>query len=343
MFKKNENMEYIQLGKSDLIVSRICCGCMSFGDKTKWIHEWLLDEEQSDEIVKKALELGINFFDTANGYAAGTSEEMLGRAIKKFAKREDVIIATKVYFNEGRLSKPAILREVDRSLARLGMDYIDLLIIHRWDYSTPIEETMEALNEVVKSGKVRYIGASAMYAYQFLKAQEVARQHGWVTFISMQDHYNLIYREEEREMFKLLREEGVMSTPYSPLASGRLVRDWDAETLRSKTDEVAKGKYDSTRDQDMIIVQKVKEIAEKRGISRTQVALAWLLSKSIVAAPIVGATKVQHLVDAVGAVKVKLTQEEIDELEKPYVPHHVVGPLDPEEAEAHFNMIIGKK
>ncbi|KAH0786020.1 aldo/keto reductase [Histomonas meleagridis] len=342
IFKKNENMEYVKLGTSDLIVSRICCGCMSFGDKTKWIHQWVLDEEHTDEVVKKALELGINFFDTANTYSAGTSEEMLGRAIKKYAKREDVVIATKVFFNEGRLSRQAILREVDNSLKRLGMDYIDLLIIHRWDYGTPIEETMEALNEVVKAGKVRYIGASSMYAYQFLKAQEVARHHGWATFVSMQDHYNLLYREEEREMFKLLKEEGVSSTPYSPLAAGRLVRDWDADTLRSKTDETARGKYDSTRDQDMAIVQKVKEIAEKRGVSRTQVALAWLLSKSVVAAPIVGATKVDHLVDAVGAVKLKLTNEEIEELEKPYVPHHLNGPIDPEESDKLFNRIVKK-
>ena len=340
MFKKNENMEYVKLGNSDLVVSRICCGCMSFGDKTKWIHQWVLDQEHTEEIVKKALELGINFFDTANGYSAGTSEEMLGKAIKKYAKREDVVIATKVFFNEGCLSREAILREVDKSLAHLGMDYIDLLIIHRWDYGTPIEETMGALNEVVQAGKVRYIGASAMYAYQFLKAQEVARQHGWATFISMQNHYNLLYREEEREMNKLLLEEGVSSTPYSPLASGRLVRDWDADTLRSKTDETAKSKYDSTRDQDMAIVLKVKEIAERRGVSRTQVALAWLLSKKVVASPIVGATKVEHLEDAVGAVKVKLTPEEIEELEKPYLPHHVVGPLDREEAEAFIKKVL---
>lgn len=327
-------MNYVQLGNSDLKVSRICLGCMTFGDGSKGMFNrpmpWLLDQEKTDEMVKRALDLGINFFDTANIYASGTSEIYLGNAIKKFAKREDVIIATKVYFNEGKLRKEAILREVDKSLERLQMDYIDLLIIHRWDYDTPIEETMEALNQVIEEGKVRYIGASAMYAYQFLKAQETARNNGWRPFISMQNHYNLIYREEEREMVKLLKEEGVSATPYSPLAAGRLARDWEANTARSESDQTAKAKYDSDKENDYPIVLRVKELADKYNVTRGQVAMAWLLSKDVVASPIVGVSKIHHLEDAVGAVNLELTKEDITYLEELYRPHHVVGALDSE-------------
>lgn len=321
-------MEYIKLGKSDLKVSRLCLGCMSFGDKSKGQHSWVLDQNETDKVIKYALDLGINFFDTANCYSDGTSEEYLGKSIKKFAKREDVVIATKVYFNEGKLSYDAIIREVDLSLKKLDMDYIDLLIIHRFDYSTPIEETMRALNDVVESGKVRYIGASAMYAYQFAKMQDCAREHGWHTFISMQNHYNMIYREEEREMMKLLEEEGVSSTPYSPLAGGRLSRPWEGETLRAKNDTVAKGKYDSTKEQDIDIVNREIEIAQKYGVTQTEVALAWLLSKKCVASPIIGVTKVKYLDDAVNAFNLHLTAEDISYLEELYIPHNVVGALN---------------
>lgn len=328
-------MKYIKLGRSGLEVSRICLGCMSFGDKDIWIHKWVLDEENSRPIIKRALELGINFFDTANVYSLGRSEEILGRALKDFAKRDEVVIATKVYFrmNEGPngegLSRKHIMSQVDQSLKRLGTDYIDLYIIHRWDYNTPIEETMEALHDLVKSGKVRYIGASAMFAWQFQKALYVAEKHGWTRFISMQNHYNLIYREDERELIPLCKEEGVGLTPYSPLAGGRLAREWGASTLRYETDEVAKRKYDSTKDVDKAIIDRVGEVAENHGISRVQVALAWLLHKEPVVAPIVGVTKLEQLEDAVKAVEVKLTQEEINYLEEPYIPHPIVGPLPP--------------
>lgn len=320
-------MEYINLGKSDLKVSRLCLGCMSFGDNSKGHHSWILNQDETNKIVKHALDLGINFFDTANCYGDGSSEEYLGKAIKKYAKREDVIIATKVYFNEGKLSREAIIREVNASLKRLDMDYIDLLIIHRFDYDTPIKETMEALNEVVESGKVRFIGASAMFAYQFAKMQECARNHGWHEFISMQNHYNMIYREEEREMMQLLREEGVGSTPYSPLAGGRLSRLWDADTSRSKEDVFAKGKYDSTKDEDLPIIKREAEIAKKYGVSQTQVALAWLLSKRNVASPIIGITKEKYLDDAVNCLNLHLSEEDINYLEELYQPHKVVGAL----------------
>lgn len=320
-------MKYANLGKSELKVSSICLGCMSFGDSTKGQHSWVLNQEETDKIIKHALDLGINFFDTANCYSEGTSEKFLGSAIKKFAKREDVIIATKVYFNEGKLSKTAILKEVDASLKRLDMEYIDLLIIHRFDYSTPIEETMEALHEVVTSGKVRYIGASAMFAYQFAKMQECAREHGWTEFIAMQNHYNLIYREEEREMIPLLIEEGIASTPYSPLAGGRLSRMWDADTSRSRLDDFAKGKYDSSKDIDLPIIKREIEIAEKYGVSQSEIALAWLLSKKPVTSVIIGATKVKHLDAANNATNLILTEEDISYLEELYLPHKVVGAL----------------
>lgn len=318
-------MKYIKLGKSDLKVSRICLGAMTFGDSSTNDHNWLLNQEQTDEMVKKALDLGINFFDTANLYNQGTSEIYLGNALRKFAKREDVVIATKVRFNEGELSYDAIKREVEGSLKRLGTSYIDLYIIHRWDYNHPIEETMKALNELIEEGKVRYIGASAMFAYQFLKAQEVARKNGWHTFVSIQNHYNLLYREEEREMMQLLEEENVVMTPYSPLAAGRLSRTWEADTARSKNDVFAKTKYDGGKEIDMPICKRVEEIANKYHVTMSEVSLAWILSKNLVASPIIGVTKINHLEDAVRSVDLELSNEDIKYLEELYVPHRVVG------------------
>ena len=327
-------MEYTKLGNTGLDVSRICLGCMGFGDAERWTHKWVLDEENSRPIIKHALDLGINFFDTANVYSIGTSEEYVGRALKEFAKRDEIVLATKVFMpmrqgpNGGGLSRKAILSEIDHSLQRLGTDYVDLYQIHRWDYDTPIEETMEALHDVVKAGKARYIGASAMYAWQFQKALHVAETHGWTRFVSMQNHLNLIYREEEREMLPLCRTEGIGVIPYSPLASGRLTRDPSAEgTLRSETDQVQRAKYDASADTDRQIVERVAEIAEKHGATRVQIALAWLLQKLPVTAPIVGATKISHLDDAVGALSVTLTPDEVAYLEEPYVPHRVVGAL----------------
>jgi aryl-alcohol dehydrogenase-like predicted oxidoreductase len=325
-------MEYVRLGSTGMKVSRICLGCMGFGNASRWIHKWVLNEEDSRPIIKKALELGINFFDTANVYSIGASEEILGHALKDFANRDDVIIATKVHGkmrddpNGSGLSRKAILSEIDKSLKRLGTDYVDLYQIHRWDYETPIEETMEALNDVVRAGKARYIGASAMWAWQFQKALYVAEKHGWTRFVSMQDHLNLIYREEEREMLPLCREEKIGVIPYSPLAAGRLTRDWSSEnTLRSETDEIAKRKYDSTAETDQQVVRQVAEIAEKYGVPRVPIALAWLLQKDPVTAPIIGATKISHLEDAIGALSVNLTPEDVAYLEEPYVPHGIVG------------------
>jgi len=327
-------MEYARLGNTGMKVSRICLGCMGFGDAERWIHKWVLNEENSRPIIKKALELGINFFDTANVYSIGRSEEIVGRALKEFAKREDVVIATKVHGkmredpNGGGLSRKAILNEIDNSLKRLGTDYVDLYQIHRWDYETPIEETMETLNDVVRAGKVRYIGASAMFAWQFQRTLHVAEKHGWTRFVSMQNHMNLMYREEEREMMPLCREEKIGVIPYSPLASGRLTRDWSSEsTLRSETDQIQKMKYDAYADMDRQIVERVAEIAEKHGTSRARIALAWLLQKEPVTAPIVGGTKISHLEEAVGALEVRLAQEDVAYLEEPYMPHRVVGPL----------------
>ena len=324
-------MEYVKLGNTGLDVSKFCLGCMSFGEAEKWIHQWVVNEEKSHSIVKKALELGINFFDTANVYSMGSSEEFLGRALKDYANRDEVVIATKVHqrMHEGPngagLSRKAIMSEIDKSLKRLGTDYVDLYIIHRWDYNTPIEETMEALHDVVKAGKARYIGASAMYAWQFQKALHVAEKNGWTRFVSMQNHLNLIYREEEREMLPLCKEEKIGVTPYSPLASGRLVRDWSETTLRSETDQAQKSKYDATADADRLVVERVAAIAEKRGVPRIHIALAWLLQKEPVTSPIIGATKISHLEDAIGSLSIKLTPEEIVSLEEPYVPHPIVG------------------
>lgn len=328
-------MEYTRLGQTGLEVSKLCLGCMSFGDTAKGFHSgWLLDEEQSRQLIKKALDLGINFFDTANVYAGGTSEEYLGRALRDFAKREQVVIATKLFFGDGQddgrnttgLSRKAIFHQVEASLKRLGTDYIDLLYIHRWDYHTPIEETMAALHDLVVAGKVHYLGASAMYAWQFQKAQYVAEKNGWTKFSVMQNHYNLLYREDEREMMPFCQDSGVALVPYSPLAAGRVVRDWTADTARSKTDAVAKAKYDSTEDDDRAIVERVATLAERHGITRSQVALAWLWQKGI-HSPIVGVTKEAYLDDFMGAFAVSLTPEEMAYLDEPYKPHQVVGAL----------------
>lgn len=324
-------MEYIRLGNSGLQVSRFALGCMSFGDPGKWIHEWVLDEEKSRPIIKKALDLGINFFDTANVYSLGTSEEILGKILKDLVKRDEVVIATKVYSrmfagpNGEGLSRKHIMSQIDESLKRLGTDYVDLYIIHRWDYNTPIEETMEALHDIVKAGKARYIGASSMFAWQFMKALGVAEKHGWTKFISMQNHYNLIYREEEREMLPLCKEEKIGVTPYSPLAAGRLARPGTADTYRYQSDQVAKYKYDRTIESDRIIIERVAELAEKRGVTMAQISLAWMFQKEPIAAPIIGATKVSQLEDSVKALEIKLTPEEIAYLEEPYVPHEIVG------------------
>jgi 1-deoxyxylulose-5-phosphate synthase len=325
-------MEYARLGNTGMKVSRLCLGCMGFGDGEHGFHKWVLNEENSRPIIQKALEIGINFFDTANIYSTGVSEEILGRALNDDARRDEIVVATKVWGkmregpNGGGLSRKAILTEIDHGLKRLGMDYVDLYQIHRWDYDTPIEETMEALNDVVRAGKARYIGASAMFAWQFQKAQYTAEKHGWTRFVSMQNHLNLIYREEEREMLPLCRAEKIGCIPYSPLASGRLTRDWSPESsLRAQTDQVAQSKYGSTEETDRQVVERVAELAEKRGVSRTQIALAWLLQKEPVTAPIIGATKISHLEEAAGALAVKLTPEEVTYLEEPYVPHRIVG------------------
>ena len=324
-------MEYVKLGNTGMDVSRLCLGCMGFGDSEAWVHKWLLNEEDSRPVIKKALDLGINFFDTANVYSLGKSEEILGRALKDYANRDEVVIATKVHGkmhdgpNGSGLSRKAIMSEIDKSLKRLGTDYIDLYIIHRWDYNTPIEETMEALHDIVKAGKARYIGASAMYAWQFQKALHTAEKNGWTRFVSMQNHLNLIYREEEREMIPLCREEKIALTPYSPLASGRLTRNLSETTKRSETDQIAVSKYGSTEEADRLVIERLAAVAERRGIPRLHVALAWLLQKEPVTIPIIGATKLSHLEDAVPALSVKLESEEIAFMEEPYIPHKVIG------------------
>lgn len=300
------NMEYTILGNTNIQISKLCVGCMSFG-KTGTMHDWTLDETATEQVVRHALSLGINFFDTANGYSAGTSEEYLGRALKKNISRDQIVIASKVYFNPGRLSGQAIHREIDGTLKRLGTDYLDLYIIHRFDYDTPIEETMEALNDLVKAGKVRALGASAMYGYQF---------------------YNLLYREDERELIPICNQMGVSLMPYSPLAAGHLTRpQWNTDTLRSRTDRVAMGKYDRTEEQDMQIVQRVSKLAERYGVKMQQIALAWHWAKGV-ASPIIGATKASYFDDATGAFNVRLTEEDIAYLEEPYLPHRIVGAID---------------
>ncbi|GAB3663236.1 aldo/keto reductase [Nocardioides korecus] len=321
-------MHYTRLGRTGLEVSRIAIGCMSWGDPARGGHPWAKDEAFAEETIRAALEAGINFFDTANVYSGGSSEEFTGRALWKHAKREDVVLATKVHGrmrpgpNGAGLSRAAILHEVDASLERLGTDYVDLYQIHRWDPATPIEETMEALHDVVRSGKARYIGASSMYAWQFAKAQEVARAHGWTEFVSMQDHYNLVYREEEREMLPLCADQGVGVIPWSPLARGRLTRPWDTATNRTETDEFGGSLY---RDEDAAIVQTVLDVAGERDVAPAQVALAWLLAQPVVTSPIVGVTKPEHLTDAVAAVDLELTEDELARLGEGYVPHAIAG------------------
>jgi aryl-alcohol dehydrogenase-like predicted oxidoreductase len=323
-------MKYVKLGRTGLDVSRICLGCMSYGDASRGGHQWVLDEDASRPFIQKALDLGINFFDTANVYSVGSSEEFLGRALRDFANRDEVVIATKVHGlmrkgpNGAGLSRKAIMTEVDHSLRRLGTDYIDLYQIHRLDGRTPLEETLEALHDVVKAGKVRYIGASSMYAWQFAKALFVSDAHGWTRFASMQDHYNLLNREEEREMLPLCADQRIGVIPWSPLARGRLTRDWEEVTTRSESDAFGARLYD-TMPSDRVVVTQVAAIAEERGLPRAQVALAWMLSKSVITAPIVGATKPHHLEDAVAAVDVQLSDEEISRLEEPYVPHPIAG------------------
>src|SRR5271157_5568145 len=310
-------MEYTKLGRTGLDVSRICLGCMSYGGGNLGNHAWSLGEEESRPFIKKALEAGINFFDTANRYSLGNSEEILGRAIKDFARRDEVVIATKVYGrmrpgpNGAGLSRKAIFAEIDNSLRRLGTDYVDLYQIHRWDHTTPIEETLEALHDVVKAGKARYLGASSMYAWQFSKALNLARQHGWTPFVSMQNLYNLLYREEEREMLPLCADARIAVLPWSPLARGRLTRDWDTETPRIRTDPYGNSLFAATEKSDRTVVEQVAAIANARGVPRAQIALAWLLQKPVVTAPIVGASKPQHLDDALAALELKLTDTEI--------------------------------
>ncbi|UVF17805.1 aldo/keto reductase [Microvirga terrae] len=324
-------MDYVRLGRSGLEISRLCLGCMTYGVPGRGSHPWTLDEEQSRPFIKRALELGITFFDTANVYSDGTSEEIVGRALKDFARRDEVVIATKVHGrmrpgpNGAGLSRLAIMTEIDNSLRRLGTDYVDLYQIHRWDYSTPIEETLEALHDVVRAGKARYIGASSMYAWQFAKALYTADLNGWTRFVSMQNYYNLLYREEEREMLRLCQAEGIGVIPWSPLARGRLTRDWDESSARSETDEFGKSLYATTAEADRKVVERVAEISARRGVPRAQVALAWLLHKPVVTAPIIGATKPQHLDDAVAALSLELTPEEIAQLEEAYVPHALAG------------------
>ena len=330
-------MDYVNLGKTGLKVSRICLGCMSYGapatgEIKPGSHAWALSEEESQPFLRQALELGINFFDTANVYSVGESENVLGRFLKANTRREAVVIATKLQAvmrdepNGRGLSRKAIFFELDESLRRLRTDYVDLYQIHRWDYETPIEETLEALNDVVKSGKVRYIGASSMHAWQFTKALYLAELHGWTRFVSMQNHYNLLYREEEREMIPLCQSEGIGIIPWSPLARGRLARPWQAEnTKRSGTDQFGKSLYSQTEEVDRKVVDRVGRISEQLGAARAQVALTWMLSKPAITAPIVGATKPHHLSDAVAALSLHLTPEQISALEEPYVPHPVLG------------------
>jgi aryl-alcohol dehydrogenase-like predicted oxidoreductase len=330
-------MEYVNLGKTGVKVSRICLGCMSYGvppagPLRPGSNAWSLNEEQSEPFFRQALDAGINFFDTANVYATGDSERVLGRFLKENAKREDTVIATKLNGvmrdgpNGGGLSRKEIFFELDESLRRLGTDYVDLFQIHRWDKTTPIEETLEALNDVVRAGKVRYIGASSMWAWQFSKALYTSERHGWAKFVTMQPHYNLLYREEEREMLKLCLDQGVGVIPWSPLARGKLARSWEAEaTTRSESDGYAKNLYTKTAEADKLVVERLAKVAGERGVPMAQVALAWLLTKPAITAPIVGATKLHHLEDAVAAVGLKLTADEVKALEEPYVPHLVLG------------------
>jgi aryl-alcohol dehydrogenase-like predicted oxidoreductase len=326
-------MEYVNLGRTGLKISRICLGCMTYGEPGRGNHEWTLPEEESRPFIARAIEAGINFFDTANVYSAGSSEEILGRAIRDMVPREQVVIATKVHgpmrkdANGRGLSRKAIFAEIDASLKRLDMEYVDLYQIHRFDPETPIEETLEALHDVVRAGKARYIGASSMYAWQFCKALYLARQHGWTRFVSMQNHLNLLYREEEREMLGLCAEEGVGVIPWSPLARGRLAREWSEAppTKRAETDQFGKSLYKGQAEAEHAIIDAVGRVAEARGVNRAQVALAWVLTRPAVSAPIVGASRMAHLDDAIAALSIKLTHEELALMEEPYRPRAVAG------------------
>ena len=325
-------MKYGALGRTGLRVSPICLGCMTYGVPDRGHHAWTMDEAASRPLIRRAIELGINFFDTSNSYSDGTSEEIVGRALRDFAKRDEVVVATKVFFasregpNLSGLSRKSIMREIDGSLRRLGTDYVDLYQIHRWDYHTPIEETLEALHDVVKAGKARYIGASSMFAWQFATALATSAQNGWTRFVTMQNHLNLLNREEEREMLPLCADAGVAVIPWSPLARGRLTRDWDATSPRIETDEIGKTLYGGhAEESDRRVVEAVARVAAARGVPRAQVALAWVMRSKAVVAPIVGASKMQHLDDAVAALSIALTKEEIAAMEAPYVPHAIAG------------------
>jgi aryl-alcohol dehydrogenase-like predicted oxidoreductase len=324
-------MQYKNLGNTGLKVSPLCLGCMTFGVPERGEHRWSLPEAQSRPLIRKAVEMGINFFDTANAYSDGTSEEIVGQALKDYTRRDEVVIATKVFFpmtggpNSGGLSRKSIFSAIDASLRRLGTDHVDLYQIHRWDHATPIEETLEALHDVVKAGKARYLGASSMYAWQFAKALHLAKQHGWTRFVSMQNFYNLLYREEEREMLPLCADERIAILPWSPLARGRLARSSNAETPRTQGDKYGSFLFAKTAEADRKVIEQVERIAAARGIPRAQIALAWLLQRSAVTAPIIGASKAEHLDDAVAALGIALTETEIGELEAPYIPHSVLG------------------
>jgi len=324
-------MDYVKFGGTGLEVSKICLGCMTFGEPARGNHSWTLGEEDSRTLIKQALDLGINFLDTANVYSDGSSEEIVGQAIRDFSKRDEIVLATKVFNrmrpgpNGAGLSRKAIFDEIDNSLRRLGTDYVDLYQIHRFDPTTPIEETLEALHDVVKAGKARYIGASSMYAWQFAKMLYTSRANGWTPFVSMQNHLNLLYREEEREMLPLCQDQKIAVIPWSPLARGRLTRDWDEKTSRSETDEFGKTLYKQAEDADRTIIGIVGKLAAKHGVARAQIATAWILQKGAVTAPIIGASKANHLADAIAALSVKLTPEDVAALEEPYVPHRVEG------------------
>ena len=321
-------MKYTELGKTGIRVSRLCLGGMSFGERSEDFHQWTLDYESSKDIIKHALDLGIDFIDTANGYSHGTSEEFIGRALKDLGvAREAVVLASKVYFNEGRLSKEAILREIDGTLKRLGTDYLDLYQIHRFDYGTPIEETMETLDSLVESGKVRAIGASAMYGYQFHNMQIAAKENGWTQFSTMQNHYNLLYREDERELIPICRQYGVSLIPYSPLASGHLChKEWESGSQRSATDNTRRDKYDRAKENDMKIIGRVEELSERYGVPMSQISMAWHFAKGV-DCPIIGGSKAAHIDDAVAAMEVRLDPSDVAYLEEPYCPHEIVGAL----------------
>ena len=324
-------MKYRNLGGTDLKISELCLGCMTFGPPERGEHPWTLPEKDSRLIIRQAVDSGINFFDTADTYSDGASEEILGRALRDFVRREDTVIATKVYFpmsttpEDRGLSGKRILASIDQSLKRLGTHYVDLYQIHRWDYDTPIEETLEALHRIVKAGKARYLGASSMFAWQFSKANHLAKQNGWTPFVSMQNHYNLLYREEEREMIPYCKDAGIGMIPWSPLARGRLTRPWNSATDRTRTDDYGNKLYAASEDADRRVVEQVGKIAAARGVAMAHVALAWMLQKPFISAPIVGASKARHLEDAMAALSLRLSATETAALEEPYVPHRIVG------------------